>query len=311
LRDEISVRLPPADPAREAAEIVRSTLVAAGYFEAVTVSFVSDALAADFVPPDADAKNPLPRTEAAVRKADAALRPSVLPGLLESVRHNETNGTTGARLYEIGATFFNDSTGALVERRKVALVDGGGDVRAVRGAVEKLLSRLDARRPVRVAPDTRPGFGKAACGRVEWGGDVVGYLGRIDRGVADKLSLRELPAAAELELAPLLAGAQLVPQLRALPKYPSVARDLSFDLPEATRYDALEGVVRTVAPADLEELKHVTTYRGKPLEKGRKSVTITLVFRSPTETLTGEKVEAAVQKVVEAAKGELGAALRG
>ena len=102
----------------------------------------------------------------------------------------------------------------------------------------------------------------------------------------------------------------LVPQQSPLPKFPAVSRDLSFDLPDATRYDALEDVVRKVKPEHLEELKYVTTYRGKPLEKGRKSVTITLIFRSPSETLTGDKVEAAVQKVVDAAKGELGAALR-
>ena len=63
-------------------------------------------------------------------------------------------------------------------------------------------------------------------------------------------------------------------------------------------------------PDLLEDLEYVTTYRGKPLEKGRKSVTITLVFRSPTETLTGEAVEASVQRVVEAAKRDLNATLR-
>jgi phenylalanyl-tRNA synthetase beta subunit len=46
------------------------------------------------------------------------------------------------------------------------------------------------------------------------------------------------------------------------------------------------------------------------LEKGNKSVTVTLVFRSPTGTLTGEEVDAAVGKVVEAAKSKLGATLR-
>jgi phenylalanyl-tRNA synthetase beta subunit len=39
-------------------------------------------------------------------------------------------------------------------------------------------------------------------------------------------------------------------------------------------------------------------------------VTVTLVFRSPTETLTGEAVEASVQRVVEAAKRDLNATLR-
>ena len=39
------------------------------------------------------------------------------------------------------------------------------------------------------------------------------------------------------------------------------------------------------------------------MEKGTKSITVTLLFRSPTRTLTGEEVESAVAKVVDAAKG--------
>ena len=44
--------------------------------------------------------------------------------------------------------------------------------------------------------------------------------------------------------------------------------------------------------------------------KAGQSVTVTLVFRSPTATLTSEQVEGAVQKVIEAATHELGATLR-
>ena len=69
-------------------------LAAAGYFEAITFSFVSDALRSDL---RVDACAPI----SSVRKADAALRPSLIPGLLEAVRFNESNGTADAKLFEI------------------------------------------------------------------------------------------------------------------------------------------------------------------------------------------------------------------
>ena len=87
-------------------------------------------------------------------------------------------------------------------------------------------------------------------------------------------------------------------------------RDLSFILPEAARFAELEHTVRDARPEALEDLEYVTTYRGKPLEKGTKSVTITLVFRSPTETLTSEAVDVSVQKIVSAVEQKLGAKLR-
>jgi len=293
--------------------MIRSTLVAGGYFEAVTYGFVSDALAPAFVPAGAASDCPLPRTDAAVRKVDASLRPSILPGLLEAVRRNETAGTQGAALFEIGSTFWNrpaSAGGGVDERQQLGLV-GSGDVREVRGIIEKLLNRLDAKRPVRVVPEDRNGFARGGAGRIKWGDQVVGHLGKVDRAVAEKLSLRDVPAAAELEIEPLLRGAQLVPQLKPPPAFPAAPRDLSLDVAETVRYEQIESLVRDLAPHDLEAVQHVSTYRGKPLPPGQKSVTITLVFRSPQGTLTGEQVEASVQKVVDAARQQLGATLRG
>jgi phenylalanyl-tRNA synthetase beta chain len=154
-----------------------------------------------------------------------------------------------------------------------------------------------------------PGFDRSAGGRIEWGGKVVGHLGKIDPRICGKLDMRSVPAAAELELDPLLEGTQYVPQLRALPRFPAVQRDLSFVIPESTRFESLRRVIDQLQPANLEDVEFVGTYRGKPLEKGQKSVTISLRFRSENETLTNEAVDAAVGRVVEAA-ANIGAVLR-
>ena len=305
-RDQIQIRVAPADPVRAALDAVRGTLVAAGYNEALTFTFVADALATAFLPPDASG---LPRADAKVRKADAQLRPSLLPGLLDAVRRNESVGTPGVRLFEVGSTFWLDADAKVVERRQVAVV-GGTDYRATRGAVEAVLAKLDPDRPVTVTPMDRPGHTPGGCGELRWGGTVVGHIGRVDRAVAEQVDLREPVMAAELSLSALLDGARPVPQLKPLPRFPAVRRDLSLVVPESTRYDQVDATIQEVAPADLEAVEYVTTYRGKPLDAGTKSVTVALVFRSPVSTLTGDAVESAVAGVVDAAKVRLGATLR-
>src|SRR5439155_4858704 len=62
VRETISIVVVPPAPEARAMELIRSTLVAAGYFEAVTFTFVSDALAGDFLPPTFSS---LPRADAA------------------------------------------------------------------------------------------------------------------------------------------------------------------------------------------------------------------------------------------------------
>jgi phenylalanyl-tRNA synthetase beta chain len=302
MREEISIRLTPPDRNFATRELICQTLVGGGYFEAITFSFVSDALRNDFGP------SPF-RADSAVRKADAALRPSLLPGLLQAVRFNESNGNAAARLFEIGSVFAPGTDRRMNEHGAVAWV--GGDLRQVRGMAEALLLRLDAQRELKVLPDSRPGFAPGAAGRIVWDGQTIGFLGQIDQRVADKLSLRDVPAAAELDLSPLLAGSRHVPQLRPLARFPAVCRDVSLIVPEALRFEKIESLIHGLALEFLESIDFVTTYRGAPLDAGFKSVTITLVFRSPAATLTSEQVETSVQKAIDAAKRELGATLRG
>jgi phenylalanyl-tRNA synthetase beta chain len=307
VRETIEVRVTPPQEDLRAIDGIREALVAAGYFEALTFSWVSDGLREDFRPAEAAG---LLRADESVRRDNASLRPSLLPGLLEAVRRNETVGNARARLFEIGSTFWIDAKGGVDERRRLGIA-GSGDYREVRGAVEAVLESLDANRPVAVVPDARSGFAAAACGRIEWGGQAIGHVGRIDRAVADKLGLREAPAAAELELEPLIRGAQWLPQVRELGKFPAVKRDLSLVVAERVRYEEIAAVVRELKLAHLEGVEYVTTYRGKQLGDGNKSVTIELVFRSDTGTLTSEEVEGSVQRVVGAAKQRVGADLRG
>jgi phenylalanyl-tRNA synthetase beta chain len=306
LRDEIAIRLSPKEPDEATIETVRQALIGAGYFESLTFSFVADALAEDFRPAEAAS---LLRADPTVRAADARLRPSILPGLLGAIRHNESNGTLGAHLFEIGSTFWLHKNGKVDERRRIALV-GGEDYRVTRGTVEALLHRLNAQRPLAIVPQAQRGFASGAAGAIQWGTEIIGHIGRIDRAIVEKLSLREQVMAAELELEPLLKFAQHVPQLHPLPRFPAVRRDLSLVVAENTPYEQIERLIRSLELANLEDLEFVTTYRGKPLEKGTKSITVTLIFRSPAATLTSEQVEGAVQKAVAAAQQKLGATLR-
>jgi len=300
-RPEISIQLAPPDRTAVTLENICNVMVGGGYFEAVTFSFISDSLRNDF------GAAPF-RADASVRKADAALRPSLIPGLLQAVRFNETSGNTAPCLFEIGSTFGAESNGGLGEKRRIAWV--GGDLRQVRGMAETILARLDADHPLTVTPDSHPGFAAGAAGRLVWKGQSIGFLGEIDRAVAGKLSLRDIPAAAEIDLAPLLAGARDVPQLKPLSRFPAVQRDVSLVVAENIRFEKIESLVRGLNLPFLESIEFVTTFRGKPLEAGFKSVTIALVFRSPSATLTGEQVEGSVQTVIETAKKTIGATLR-
>ena len=263
-RDSVAVRLTQREPARLATAIIGQALNAAGYFEALTFSFVSDALSESFKHADA-AK--LHKVLSATRKADAQLRPSILPNLLESVARNENVGVAGAKLFETASTFWIDANGKSVERRAVGIV-GSTDYAELRGAVETMLKRLDARRAIHISPSTRAGFGANACGEVRWGDVSIGTVGKTDRKVAEQLGLKELPAIAELWLEPLVAGYVAVPQLVPLPSFPAVRRDLSLLLNETVRYEQIEQLVQELKLDALEAMEFVHNLPRQAARKG-------------------------------------------
>jgi phenylalanyl-tRNA synthetase beta chain len=305
-RDQIAIRVAPADHVLTAIGSIRDTLVAAGFYEALTVTFVTDNLATAFQPAGSTG---LMRADARVRKADARLRPSLIPGLLEAVRRNETTGSPGVKFFEMGATFIIAEGNVPTERRKLALV-GNADYRELRGTVETLLARLDPDKTVDVIPHDAPGYAESASGKLAWSGMDIGHIGKIDPAVATILSLRETPIVAEMDLTMLLDAFRPVVPLKPLPRFPAVRRDLSVVVAESVPYGQIARIVDDTKPTDLESVEYVTTYRGKPLEPATKSLTLTLVFRSSTTTLTSEAVESAVGKVVQAIAAQAGGKLR-
>ncbi|MBV8971837.1 MAG: phenylalanine--tRNA ligase subunit beta, partial [Sphingomonadaceae bacterium] len=95
------VARPTATPAQRTERRLRRALAARGLNEAVTWSFVAPAQAEPFGGAAWTLANPI--------SADlAAMRPSLIPGLLAAARRNLDRGEAGVRLFEIGRRYLAD-----------------------------------------------------------------------------------------------------------------------------------------------------------------------------------------------------------
>jgi phenylalanyl-tRNA synthetase beta chain len=95
-----------------------------------------------------------------------------------------------------------------------------------------------------------------------------------------------------------------------LPKFPPIRRDLSLIVEEAVTWSQTIEAIRAVEQPLRAEETYVTTYRGKPIPKGRKSVTVALEYRSPDGTLTNEQADEQVRELFGSLKAQLQAELR-
>jgi phenylalanyl-tRNA synthetase beta chain len=213
-------------------------------------------------------------------------------------------------LFELAAVFPPGGKGALPrEHVELGLVTTR-DLRTLRGVVEAVVAQIapDARIEVREA--NAAGFADGASAEVLLDGRPVGMIGPISPAAKSHYGLEHDLTAGRIDFDALLAKAGKVRQYRPIPKFPAVRRDLSLIVDEAVTWRELEAAITAVAQPLREALEYVTTYRGKPIPDGRKSVTVTLVYRWADGTLRSEQVDEQVNLVIEAMKAKLKTELR-
>lgn len=307
----------PHDPLRD----VRHALAAAGLHESISLAFASPAqLTAMGLSTDGlvVVANPL-------GEESGLLRPSLLPALLKAARHNQAMSRTDVRLFELGRTFrWTGGADVLPEEvGRVAIVlrgprgapgwYGGAeptDIFDLKGVVERVLELFGVVGAFRSTE--RPYLHPRSAGEVLTAdGVLLGELGELHPDVARRLELDGPPVfVAELSVDALAAARGGVRRMKALPRFPAVARDLSFFVARAVPVGTLLATVERAAGAGLEGVRLFDVYEGKGVPEGERSVAVTMAYRAADRTLTDAEVDASQAAIIAALEGEHQARVR-
>lgn len=291
--------------------IIGDVMVAHGYHETITFSFINPKLASPFLPEGAQAL----MLEGDHKKDEPMLRPSVLPSLLQCRKLNQDAGNHGVRLFESASTW-KVVDGQTVETVKLAMLRDAADtddaLRELRGAIDEIVEALGgakAKDAIRVDAVEKSGT-FAAAGTVLVGETAVGVLGLVSDKTRDRFDVQTPQVAAELDLASLLTLYPPVREVGALPKFPGIERDLSVIIDEGVSWAQVESAVVAAKPEMLEDLAFLGVYRGKPIAAGKKSVSLRMRFRDPDATLRHDQVDPQVAAVLDTLGKAIGAELR-
>jgi phenylalanyl-tRNA synthetase beta chain len=252
------------------------------------------------------------------------LRPSLLPGLLDALRHNLSHQNLDVPLFEIGRVFL-PGTGRAVEQRRVGLAltgqrnpvfwtgadrDARHDLYDLKGAVEEFLEQLGVRGVVYLKREGPTGlFLESAT--IQLGGKVpLGELGQVLPPLARQYDLRDPVWLAELDLDQLLARRNAVRTCKPLPAFPSVRRDVAIVVGEQVTHEAVLGVVKRARPANLESVELFDVFRGRHIPAGQKSMAYAFTYRCGDRTLVDAEVNAAQEQVVGRLRAEIEAVVR-
>ncbi|HEY5720268.1 MAG TPA: phenylalanine--tRNA ligase subunit beta [Gammaproteobacteria bacterium] len=300
----------PAEPPRLAEQ-----LVARGYHEAITFSFV-DPARQQLLDPGA-AAIPLANP---ISSDMAVMRTTLWPGLLGAVLHNRRRQQERVRLFETGLRFRQGADGILQEPMLGGVACGpaepeqwGSPAREVdffdvKADVEALLGLTGQGGDFIFSPEKHPALHPGQSAAIRREGNLVGWIGSLNPQVARELGLKGRILLYELSLSAL--GHGRVPGYTPLSRFPAVRRDIAVLVRHEVSAAQLSSLVREAAGEWLQELQLFDIYSGKGIDSDRKSVALGLTFQHPSRTLTDSEIDTLQGRVLERLGQAVGAELR-
>jgi phenylalanyl-tRNA synthetase beta chain len=297
--------------------VIRRTMLALGWNEALSSTFCSVTEAVTFAPQPALAVpmgNPL-------NEEAGMLRPSLLPGMLAMLAHNLNRNVSDVQLFEHG-TVFSGSTERVDERPALALGASGSvwsspeqpahaiDFYDLKGTIEEIVEKFA---PRSFYFDTFPASagiipswlhpGRAA--RVVADGLTVAWFGQLHPLQAQQRKLRQSVYVGEIYLHRLFSLPLRQPIAQELSRFQPVERDFSFIFADAVRWQSIAEALGNLRVAELthfspREIFREPSQKGQALPPGHYSILLRVTFQALERTLRDEELQSYSQAVIAA-----------
>ena len=292
---------------------VRSCLVAQGLAEMLNLSFTSAQLNSLF-PGLTPKTSPLAIINP-LSAEGAEMRLSLLGGLMRALHHNLRQGETGVTAFELGKVFFQTQAQSQQRHERVTLAGvlygswptvGLGrkgktiDFADLKGILEGVWQELRCEGGLQWDRATNFSFlhpGKAAMLSIS--GTSLGVAGALHPNHCTILDFLEAPWVFELDFTTLIHYARPNIRYQALPRFPTVVRDVAIVADEELPVQAVIDAVRALNDPLIVDMRLFDQYRGDPIPQHKQSLAYSISYRAADRTLTALEVNTVHTQVIE------------
>ncbi len=311
---------------------VRETMLALGYDESISITFVSEQEAKAFASshssntglsgaPSLGGAPAEPLAIANPLSEEAGyLRTSLIPGLLNMVGYNLNRGNANVRVFEAGEVFEKRGDGHDERRHLGFVATGDAFTKSVhspaqpytlfhmKGDVEELLAAFEHQK-LHFDDQAPQYFHPGRSARALLDGETVACFGQLHPDLATARKLRQEVYVAELMLDRLYRHSLREPRYQRISKFPTVERDFSFIFDEALTFARIRSAIEELGLGELQQFVPAEIFRGEKVGPGKYSVLLHAEFQSRERTLRDDEVAQWSEKII-AKLQSLGGVLR-
>lgn len=282
----------------------RECLIALGVDEIITYSLMNKKMiesSGAVVDSTVSVANPLTNEQ-------EAMRPSLIPGMLNAMLWNINRKIKDLKLFEIGNVYFRKEE-KFGEKRHIAIGITGQSVTSpsgpprqvdffeLKGIIETLCAELGIG-AVEFSMANDGSFMPSECAQVSIAGERAGLIGRISSKVLRSFGIKEAVYILEVDLDIALKHARMEKHFEELPKYPSVFRDISILAAKGTSNSVLISAMKAAGGSILKDVRLIDRYGGKQVPEGKQSLTYRLEYRDLARTLEERDIASVHGKVL-------------
>lgn len=329
--DRVPVTLPQVSvtemkmiPRLELEERLRKLLVGSGFTEVINYSFGTP-LAVDHLSlPENDERRHGVKIKNPLSEELSVMRTTMIHGLLETARKNANNGSFDLKLIEMGRIFVHRQAGELPSEKNIIAglmtgkisddfwsADKIADFYTLKGCVENIFHDLKIHPCRYIAENNEPFLHPGKSCTIICHDRTLGFLGEIHPDVRETMGLKNNVYVFEMDLDRLSAVYDEIEiRYHDISKFPSVARDAAFVVPDSMEADKLLDVIRKQQEYLLENVIIFDVYKGNGIPEGTKSLGLRFSYRAIDRTLTDTEASTIHERIVRTTVDLTGAHIR-
>jgi phenylalanyl-tRNA synthetase beta chain len=224
------------------------------------------------------------------------LRQSMLYSALEAVAYNKNRKQSNTRFFEFGKIYFQKEKG-FKETDQLLILASGMQSNESWETASKAVDYYYIRSMVNKVYDAF----HVPADKFE--------IAEVDPKTLQKFGIKDKVFYAVLDWTKV-AKTQKPFALKAIPQFPAVRRDLSLVVDQPIHFDKIQEIIKKQNNALISGVNVFDIYEGKPLEAGKKSISISIDLYDANKTLSDQDIDPVMDKLIQQFETDINAIIR-
>ena len=294
---------------------IKDVMAGYGFSESITYSFIGKDACDRLNLAENDERRRLLEILNPISEAQSVMRTSLIPGLLEAMHHNLSHQIKDLKFFELGKIFI--SNGQAQQPTETEMLAGlwtgsrfnmtwhnkpvSCDFYDLKGILEDLFHSFGLEGiSFSKMEDALCSYTKAGhTAQILFNDKPFGLIGELAPIILNNFNIKQPAFIFELNINTFISNLTKTKMFVPIPKFPFTDRDITLIVDNNVQAGDILAKVGFFKEKLMEDISVLDVYSGKPIPDGKKSISLRIVYRSFTETLSDKQINLVHQQLTD------------